>query len=198
MKHLRCLLIIFSLIFGGASVVAAQDINKGIAAWERKKWAAALREFVPLAQGGHHGAQFALGQAYLAGNGLKKDEALGAKWMRRSADQGNSYAQFWLGVLYVAGKGVPQNYRESVKWYRKSAEQGNAESQYPLALAYYNGLGVPQDSVSAHMWANIAASLGHAEAAKYREDLEEKMTGQDIAKAQKRASACVSKNYKGC
>ena len=198
MKHLRYLLIIFSLMLVGASGVAAQDINKGIAAWEKKKWSLALREFVPLAQSGHDGAQLALGKAYMGGLGVKKDYALGAKWMRRSADQGNAYAQFWLGVLYITGKGVPQDYRESARWYRKSAEQGNMEAQYALALAYYKGLGVPQDNVSAHMWANIAASLGYPKAAKYRKSLEKKMPAQDIAKAQKRASACVRNNYKGC
>jgi hypothetical protein len=48
------------------------------------------------------------------------------------------------------------------------------------------------------MWFNIAASLGHVEGAKLRDTVAKQMTSVELAKAQKRASACVRNNYKGC
>ena len=198
MKHLRCILIIFSLILGGASAGMAQDFDKGNAAWEKKKWSLALREFVPLAQQGDAVAQGILGTAYIEGKGVKQDYVLGAKWTRRSADQGDAYAQFLMGMFYAEGQGVPQDFATAVKWFRKSAEQGTLQAHYMLGQAYGSGDGVSKNNVSAHMWFNIAASLGHPQAEKYRDIVARQMTSVELAKAQKRASACVRNNYKGC
>ena len=179
----------------------AQDFEKGMAAWNKKKWAAALREFVPLAQQGDAVAQGILSEAYRDGKGVKQDYALARKWMLRSANQEDDMAyiaQFQMGEFYALGLGVPQDFTTAVKWYRKSAEHGNRDAHSVLGHAYYKGLGVPQDNVSAHMWFNIAASLGHPQAEKDRDIVARKMTSVELAKAQKRASACVRKNYKGC
>ena len=198
MKHLRCILIIFSLILGGASAGMAQDFDKGVAAWEKKKWAAALREFVPLAQQGDLRAQFVVAEAYRHGKGVKKDYKLAAQWMRRSADQGFVNAQGLLGTMYYEGQGVIQDYAEASRWFRKASEQGDSGAQALLGLMYYEGAGVQQNNLLSHMWLNIAASNGKVRAAKDRDIVARKMTSVELAKAQKRASACVRKNYKGC
>ena len=48
------------------------------------------------AEGGHAGAQCLLGEKYLNGNGVPKDDDEAVKWFRKAADQGNTIAQYNL------------------------------------------------------------------------------------------------------
>jgi TPR repeat protein len=52
---------------------------------------------------------------------------------------------------------------------------------------YAIGQGVPQDYVLAHMWWNIAGSKGSKDATKNRNIVKNKMTPQQIEKAQEMA-----------
>ena len=78
------------------------------------------------------------------------------------------------------------------------AEQGDAHAQYNLGSMYGLGQGVLQDFVTAHMWANIAAVNGSEMAPKLRNAIAKRKTPAQIHAAQKRARACIAKNYKGC
>jgi TPR repeat protein len=64
---------------------------------------------------------------------VPKDYAEAAKWLRKSADQGNPTAQCDLGICYFKGDGVQKDRDEAVKWLRKSADQGNARAKKALA-----------------------------------------------------------------
>ncbi|MEK6204273.1 MAG: sel1 repeat family protein, partial [Amylibacter sp.] len=98
-------------------------------------FAMALKEFKPLAEQGHIGAQSNLGTLYSIGKGVPQDYTEAVKWYRLAAEQ---------------------SYAEAVKWYRLAAEQGHASAQYNLGTLYSKGNGVPQDNALAHMWYNIA------------------------------------------
>jgi TPR repeat protein len=54
----------------------------------------------------------------------------------------------------------------------------------------YNGVGKPKDNVMAYVWWNIAAAQGHEDAKETRGIIEEEMTPNQIADAQK-----LSKEY---
>ncbi len=129
-------------------------------------------------------AQFNLGVMYGNGEGVVQDYKEAAKWFRKAADQGITDAQFNLGLMYGSGDGVVQDYKEAVKWYRKAAEQGDAKSQNNLGVMYALGQGVMQDYVMAHMYSNIASANGYANAQKLRTEIAEKMTAEQIEKAQ--------------
>ena len=144
-----------------SSPVAAQDFQKGFAAYQAGDFATALQEWTPLAEQGNSTAQYALGVMYGNGRGVPQDYAEAVKWYRLSADQGNADAQYNLGFMYNNGDGVPQDYAEAVKWYRLSADQGNADAQYNLALMYDNGKGVPQDYAEAVKWYRLS-EIGRA------------------------------------
>jgi TPR repeat protein len=98
-----------------------------------------------------------------------------------------------LGGLYDFGKGVAQDYAEAVTWYRLAAAQGFASaqsllgsmSQFNLGNMYLLGHSVPQDYVLAHLWFNLAAARGDKDAAKNRDIVEELMTPDQIAEAQR-------------
>ena len=91
--------------------------------------------------------------------------------------------------MYDNGRGVPEDDREAVEWYRKAAEQGNAGAQLNLGLMYYRGEGVPENYVDAYMWANLAAAQGLEKSVKLKDNLRPSMTPEQVAEAQKLASA---------
>ena len=89
-----------------------------------------------VAEQGDVKAQFSLGLAYAAGNGVLQDYAEAAKWFRLAAEQGHVKAQFNLGVAYAAGGGVSQDCLQAYAWVTIAAEQGNEKAKgfRPLIL----------------------------------------------------------------
>ena len=63
---------------------------------------------------------------------------------------------------------------------------------------YGTGQGVIQDWVYAHMWGNLGASNGSESGGELRDLAAKEMTPAEISTAQKLASECVRKKYKGC
>ena len=173
-----------------------------MAAYRRGDYAAALREWRPLAEQGHAEAQFRLGFLYVRGLDVPQDDTLAAKWYRKAAEQGQVQAQLalagWharcggnIGPLCLLRMGSPNlDYTEAAKWYRLAAEQGNAEAQLNLGIMSTEGLGVPQDYVMAHKWLNLAAAQGgrtRDTAVKVRDAVAAKMTPEQNFEAQRLA-----------
>ncbi len=186
------------LFFLGFSTLAFADFAKGFDAYTSGDYATALKEFKPLAEQGHLYAQYNLGFMYDNGEGVTQDYKTAVKWYKLAAEQGDSDAQFNLGIMYYIGQGVTQDYKTALKWYKLAAEQGHSSAQSNLGSMYYSGHGVTQDYVRAHMWANIGASNGNEIAVQLRTAAGNTMTSSQLATAQKLASECVAKDYKGC
>ena len=97
-------------------------------------------------------AQFKVGQAYFDGSGVAEDVIEGAKWYRKSAEQGNVDAQWNLANAYDFSKdsrlsgrlrlGVYECYTQALRWWLMAAEQGHAPSQYSYADKLYNDIRV--------------------------------------------------------
>ena len=180
-------LLALTFLFLFSSVVFGDDFQDGVDAYERKDYKTAYKLWLLLAEQGLAKAQYNLGSMYEDGQGVPQDDKEAVKWYRLSAEQGLSEAQYNLGFMYSNGKGVPQDYKEAVKWYRLSAEQGDYTAQYYLGDMYSEGKGVPQDYVLAHMWFNLSGSNGFSSAVRYRNKVENKMSKQQIEKAQEMA-----------
>ena len=150
-------------------------------------YAQAVKWYTKAGEQGDADAQGMLGVCFYLGNGTSQDYVEAVKWYRKAAEQGNANAQEHLGVCYYLAQGVAQDYAEAAKWFRKSAEQGNAAGQYSLGGSYDFGKGVPKDSVEAYKWYNLAAAQGDETAATNRLDLENRMTPEQIAEAQRLA-----------
>lgn len=116
-----------------------------LAAYERGDYAAALKELLPLADGGNARAQVMAGMAYEFGKGVPQDDREAVKWYRLAANQGDAKAQFKVGWMSALGRGKPQNDIEALHWYRLAAEQGDASAQSVLGSLYFSGVSVPQD-----------------------------------------------------
>jgi TPR repeat protein len=125
---------------------------------------AAVELYRKAAEAGHPGAAYELGEAYRAGEGVKRDLAQAAEWFGRSADRGSARGQYLAGKVYADGRGVPQDRAKAVRYFARAATQGHAPAQFELGRAFANGVGVPQDALWAGRWYGKAARQGNAQA----------------------------------
>ena len=69
--------------------------------------------------------QRVLGEAYLNGNGVKKDEAEAVSWFRKAADGGDTDGQRELGHALAAGQGTKADVVEACRWLSAAAQKGD-------------------------------------------------------------------------
>ncbi|MDI1302615.1 MAG: tetratricopeptide repeat protein [bacterium] len=129
------------LVTGGALLLlagapAGADLQSGLGAMKRSDYATALKNLAPLAESGDPAAQFGMGQMYLNGWGVRKNEAEAARWMQKAAAQGNTGAQKILASMYRYGLGVAKSPEEEKKWSRKALEGEAASAQFQSAEFY--------------------------------------------------------------
>ena len=143
------------LLFSMLGVATAQQTNSASNVTKGET----IAELKAEAENGDAIAQYKLGFRYCVGQGLPKDFAEAAKWLRKSAEQGVAVAQYDLALVYDKGDGMT-NYIEAAKWFRKAAEQGDAEAQADLGIYYLIGKGVDKDSREGVKWLRKAAEQG--------------------------------------
>jgi len=170
----------------------------------------ALRFYRAAAEKGLAEAQFELGTWHADGRVVPSDDKEAMRWFQKAADQGHAFAQVHVANWYAMGKRVPRDYAKAAQWYRTAAEQGVRDAQHKLGLMYSKGQGVRLDLVEAYKWLNLSAVSGgkldgalgdlvaqeYARWARHRDELEKKMTPEQIAEAQRRSAAFVPKKPK--
>jgi TPR repeat protein len=110
------------------------------------------------------------------------------------AERGSPVAQTYLGYMYQYGLGVPRDYVLAASWLHQAAEHGEPTGQFLLGLLFDKGYGVPQDWVEAEVWLDLAASQASGATqqdywARVRDAVAQKLTLDQLAEAQRRASA---------
>ena len=114
--------------------------------------------------------------------------------LTRCVEQGHAGAQSALGLKYASGAGVPEDDVEAVRWYRLAAEQGHAGAQWLLGSMYGRGDGVPADNVLAYMWFYLSADQGNGSALEDMDLIEQRMTPEQIAEAQRRSREWIEEH----
>jgi hypothetical protein len=79
------------------------------------------------------GAQCVVGQAYLNGEGVPKDQAKALQWFRKTAEAGNMEGQRNLGHAFAQGQGTPVDVVEAYQWLSVAAKQGDKAAKAELA-----------------------------------------------------------------
>ena len=159
-----------------------------------KNYTEALKWYRKSAEQENIKAQVSLGNMYLLGQGVQKDYKLALKWNELAAKKGNAIAQGKLAMMYFQGYGVTKNYKRSVKWSSLSAKQGDPHSQWLLGFSYAYGKGVTQNFVEAYKWFYISKSNGIEEVKKSMETIKNKMSSNQIAKAESLANEWLNTN----
>jgi uncharacterized protein len=123
----------------------------------------------------------------------RHDYVRAASLLLVEADRGSPVAQTYLGYLYQYGLGVPRDYVVAASWLHQAAEQGEPTGQFLLGLLFDKGYGVPKDWAEAETWLNLAAAHVGGRQEEYfgrvRDSVAQKLTLDQLAEAQRRASA---------
>jgi len=85
-------------------------------------------------------AEYRLGEAYINGNGIKKNRSLGMKWLKCASEtdkdplypKGHVMALYSLGNMYFYGSFVEKNMALAKHYYVRAAEQGYPGGIYML------------------------------------------------------------------
>jgi cell division septation protein DedD len=143
-----------ALALGAGAAMA--DVKAGVDAWMGGQYAAAVREWRPLAEAGDPDAQFNLGQAYRLGRGVPADARAAEAWFEKAAKQGHEQAQANLGLsLFQNGDRA-----KAMPWVVKAAEAGDPRAQYVLGTALFNGDLVGKNWPRAYSLMTLAAGQG--------------------------------------
>lgn len=137
------------------------------------------------AEQGHALAQFSLALLYQEGRGVPKDPAQAAKWLEAAAQQGLREAQYNLGWLYDRGIGVVPDRETAERWYRAAAQQGVTRAMVNLALVLVASGPEDRDAqIEAWSWLALAAARGEAGVKRIADDIADKLTPAEKARAE--------------
>lgn len=111
---------------------------------------------------------YRIGTMYLHGVGTEADEKEAEKYLRKSADYGNTHAAYQLAKLYIRQeteklKGNPEEtpdyekIRQALKWLVAASEQGNPFADYALGKLYADGELTAKDMEKAFHYLQRAA-----------------------------------------
>ncbi|MEM1265972.1 MAG: tetratricopeptide repeat protein [Pseudomonadota bacterium] len=110
------------------------------------------------------------------------EEAMDA--LRPAARSGNADAEELIGIMYAMGLGVPRDDVRAFEWYLRSAMKGHPGAQSGVGWYYEIGRGMPApDLVRAYLWYTLSAIGDDPDAAISLEEVQKKMTPEEIAKA---------------
>jgi TPR repeat protein len=155
---------LLALTFFSLTAIAA-DFQAGLDAYNKGDYAAALKEWRPLAEQGDANSQYNLGLLYARGQGVPQDYKQALAWYQKAAEQDVPAAEYNLGVMYANGQGVDANPAEAKKWFTKAAQKGVGEAVEGLAAIYGEGLGSSETPAELEKWYREAAAKGVASAA---------------------------------
>ena len=93
-----------------------------------------VHALTPPAERGAAAAQLVLSSFYLSQPSPEK-QALGVRYLRFAAMQGNADACLRMGLCYAAGKGVPQNDLLARGWFENAGEAGRGRADEWLKAA---------------------------------------------------------------
>jgi TPR repeat protein len=113
---------------------------------------------------GHVRGLALLGNCFMDGFGVKKDEKKAISLYQQAIDQGFAAGFNSLAWAFFNGRGVEQNKARAFELYSKAAEQGYKGGMVNLAWAFLHGEGVAKDPVLAVEWYKKAAEKGDIDA----------------------------------
>lgn len=152
---------LFAFMLAVMTPAAAQaGYLAGVHAYNNGDFETAFEELAPLAEDGNSAAAYYVGQMYLTGRGIARDEALALDMLQSAAEAGDPRAQVNIGLFYEGGRLLEQDPQQAAYWFEQAADAGMAFAQTKLGVLYQRGEGVPQDFARAHALYEAAGEQG--------------------------------------
>ena len=130
----------------------SMELESGIAAFETKNFAHAIKLLSPIADEGNADAMYRMAIMLQNGLGCVADENKAFRYMGDAATKGLPLAQHAYGFMFFEGECTEKDIVQSIEWFTKAAEQGLAGSATTLAMIYEEGKMIPQDLEKAKFW----------------------------------------------
>jgi TPR repeat protein len=111
--------------------------------------------------------QVAIGERYLKGRGLEKNEKKAFEWFQKAANQYNPVGLFQLAKCYQDGIGVSQDKAQAAVYYEKSASLHNTDAILSLSDMYIEGDGIEKNMSKALSLKEELAFGGNTNAQKF-------------------------------
>jgi len=134
-------------------------------------------------------AHGAIGQMYLAGQGVERNIKKAIHHLELSATEGEVYSQYNLALLLRGVDDGPVDEHRSTYWLTQAAEQNFGPAQVDLAINYLKGSGVEVDYAEAYKWAMLSATSDDERGDKIRAYCEGTLQEEDLADGSSRAKA---------
>lgn len=115
----------------------------------------------------HSIALYRLGRALLRGEGTKKDEAEGVKYLQMASNEGNGSALRELAICYLHGTGVEKDGAAAVQLFDKAIDAGCDVALADAAICRLYGTGCEKDEHSAFELLQKADNTGDKIARRY-------------------------------
>ena len=111
--------------------------------------------------------QITLGERYLIGNVVDKDEKKAVELFEKAANQNSDIAMVKLAECYKNGVGVAQDNAKAFSLYEKSSNMGNSDAMIALSDMYAGGDGIEKNMSKALFWKEKLAFNGNVDAQKF-------------------------------
>ncbi|MFQ3215370.1 MAG: YD repeat-containing protein, partial [Marivirga sp.] len=98
-----------------------------------------FKDILIKAKAGESESQKIVGNHYLDGDIVEKDESKALDWYKKSALQSNPKAIYNIGYLYSSGRGVEEDQKVALLWFKKSANLGFSLAQNMVGRYFLNG-----------------------------------------------------------
>lgn len=124
-------------------------------------------------------AEYRMGISLLYGSGVKRNEAVGKKWLALAAKHGHAVAKNMMDDMQDGTNSSAHNVSLAVRWYLERALVDNGQSAFHLGKIYEHGWGVNRDLAEAVKWYRRAAQTGNQEASELADSLQPHLNEQD-------------------
>lgn len=167
-------------------LVAASLAIAGMTPEEIKSFEAAMSK----AKSGDPAAQYDVGFAYFAGQGVMKNDVESSRWHLRAAEQGHLMSQVVLTARYDGGIGVEKDPTKAAFWNLKAAMKGWKPAQFSHGMRCLRGEVKGAEEKEAYVWLCLAGTFNeaHLRAA----EIEQRMTPEQIAAARVRIRSLMA------
>lgn len=99
-----------------------------------------VQNIINKANNGDVNAMVIVGNCYLRGKGVRKDDSLAHKYYMMAAERGSIPAKYMVGMDYLTGEGVRKDISYAETYIKSAADAGFAKAQYMMGMMYKNEL----------------------------------------------------------
>jgi len=142
----------------------ASDVlnSLGVRTWDESRGATlSLRCFEAAIALGDLDAAVNLGNHFLSGSHIEKDETRGAALITKAAEQGSAPGMLFLAELKYLGVGLERNPKEASELLRQAAALEEPNAMNLLGVRLLDGDEMRKDVTVGHRWLSKAAETGH-------------------------------------